>query len=397
MKNKLVINQKTLEILIYLYVFCIVIFDYTIMYKVVIMLLIICDLLLYKSSKLKITPLCKMNFLLIIYFLIHTLLGGSVSDNFSYTYLATMVMNLIICMITEKELKNVEIIENIMKAMICTSVCACIYVIWQDRANLLTGHLGATVLKPFFHTGYSHNDISMAVAYSTMFISYFEVSGKKVRFSNILKALFTVFVILTGARKSLLLVLVALFVYPYIFSYKDRNISKKIVKVFFCFAGILIAFIIIMKNETLYNVIGYRFEGVFAGITGEEYTESSAVSRSVMIKTAFRLFLDKPLTGWGLNTFRTFEGSYGTWSHNNYLELAVSGGIIAPIIYYSFFVYVFINLLKIKKNPFLGMLISLMLFMILHDYLSISYISRMTIFILGIVDMYIINQKEGEK
>lgn len=171
----------------------------------------------------------------------------------------------------------------------------------------------------------------------------------------------------------------------------------KAVKIISAVMLVFAAFYLILTNPFLYKLIGYRFAGYFSGMFSGKYTESSAFTREIMKKTAVKLIRQKPWFGWGLNTFRTFKGSFGTWSHINYYELWVSGGIVAVLIYYSFYLYVIQSLLKIKEQKMRNMFLVIMLFMFVMDYLSVTYVSRFMGMIYVMVDSYIINQKREEK
>ena len=375
-----------------IYIFSIIMFDYTPIYVVAALLLLITDVLFIRKKKFIYTALFITYLILLLYFAIHTLLGFSVAPVFSYAYLATMALNLVIIFATDNAISSNETIEKIMKAYVYSSLITCSYILIADRANILTGNLGIGAKKPFFGTTYAHNDVSMAAAYSTAFLAYFSASGKKMKFGNIFKIFFSIFVLLTGARKSLILVIFSLVIYPLVFSNRDKDLIKKGLKIGVCILLLMAVIFLILNNNSLYEIIGYRFEGFINGlVNGGNYTESSAVSRSVMLDTALRLFKNNPIVGYGLNTFRTFKGSYGTWSHNNYLELAVSGGILASCIYYGLFVYIFVKLRRLPKTPMSGLFKTIMIFMIIHDFLSISYITRMTLFIIGLACVFIKN------
>ena len=60
----------------------------------------------------------------------------------------------------------------------------------------------------------------------------------------------------------------------------------------------------------------------------------STAERLSLLQAAYNWFLQRPMTGWGLACFRFLEGSMGTYAHNNYVELLVSGGIPMAVIYY---------------------------------------------------------------
>lgn len=61
----------------------------------------------------------------------------------------------------------------------------------------------------------------------------------------------------------------------------------------------------------------------------------SSSERLSLFMAAYRWFLQRPMTGWGLACFRLLDGSLGTYAHDNYIELLVSGGIPMLVIYYA--------------------------------------------------------------
>ncbi len=71
-----------------------------------------------------------------------------------------------------------------------------------------------------------------------------------------MKIFFTVFVILTGARKSLIFVVFGLVLYPYFIGGEKGMDAKKIGRIFFGIALFVVLCYLLMNNETLYNVIG---------------------------------------------------------------------------------------------------------------------------------------------
>jgi O-antigen ligase len=326
------------------------------------------------------------------------MLGLSIDESRSMYFFMTMIWNLVISIVVINTIgTDCNSIEKVMKAIIFSSFITCLYIILIDKSNLLSGELGKGVIKPFFNDNYSHNEVSIAAGFSTLFLTYFSIKKEKVHFSLFLKIFFSIFIVLTGARKSLVLLLFALIIYPYIFSYKENKNYKKIYKIIIGLILLFIAVLLIMKNETLYKLIGYRFEGYFNGVLHGNYTESSANTRSIMIDTAVSLIRKNPLFGYGLNTFNLFKGSFGGWSHNNYLELCVSGGLIAPLLFYSFHFVSIVKLRKAKKNEMTGLFISLIIFLFIHDYLSVSYNNRLIILLLCLLDSYLCSQNGDEK
>ena len=119
-----------------------------------------------------------------------------------------------------------------------------------------------------------------------------------------------------------------------------------------------------------------------------------------MIELALELIEKNPLLGYGVNSFSVYHanlGEQGTWSHNNYLELLVSGGILLPIIYYSSHFYLFANFIKQKSNYDKKLCILLLIYIcLIHDNLSVSYLHRTIIILLVLIDRFIVCYKNTE-
>ena len=401
MERKIRLNKKATISLLILYLIGILVWDYTWIYQTALVLLLCAFLVINKGKvALKNRPFLLTNFVLLVYFAIHTLLGFSTNNSLSNSYLITLTINVIASVLCENIICDENSIERIMKAWIVVSILISLYIIIMDRSNILSGHLGSHVSKPITGSLYSHNDIALIAAFAIAFIGYFINKRKMARSAIIVQVFLMVFIILTGARKSLLIAMAGFIVYPLIFNGKKG--LKKWIGVIIACIGVIAIFYVVLNNELLYRLIGYRFAGYFSGLSGGTFTESSAITRSVMRETAWSAIREKPFLGWGLNTFRTLPGSYGTWSHVNYLELWVSGGIMAVIIYYSFYLYAVISLAKkgYRENPNLnGLFLMLMFCMVIMDYLSVTYVSRMMGFIYCMVDVYIlhsINRKKTE-
>ena len=86
-----------------------------------------------------------------------------------------------------------------------------------------------------------------------------------------------------------------------------------------------IIYFIFTTNETLYNLIGSRFEGLFNFVFNKGRADSSSVERAFYLDKAKELFYQRPIQGFGLANFSQYMTNIGyhhnVWCHNNYLEL----------------------------------------------------------------------------
>lgn len=86
-------------------------------------------------------------------------------------------------------------------------------------------------------------------------------------------------------------------------------------------------------------------------------TGSSLIGRLEFWKVAFKVFLSKPLNGYGIGTFFTtyFMGYGGNrwfsrFVHNHYLQIVTELGIIGIIFFSVFTIFIFINIYKQFKS-----------------------------------------------
>lgn len=391
------LNSRVLMSILTVYLISILVWDYTRFYQIVLILLFISTLLLYRLNLFKNIQLYPLNYwLLILYFALHTLIGNSVASDISYRYILTLILNLMGIICCTQILNSKKRIHICMKAIIYSALFLCIYATFMDQKNILSGNLGTGVREPFSSVVFLHNSIPMICGFAVFFLIYFKLEKIKFKHSNVIIAVLTLFVILSGARKGLIFILFALVIYPYLFSGKRVNFAVKIIKIVLVFITLFIFYYLLMNNQFLYQVIGIRFDGFLNGVGSGNYSEASAVSRNNMINTGLNLIKIKPWTGYGLATFQTFMGSYDTWSHNNYLELCVSGGIIAPAIYYMFHTYAIFKLSRKYKFDRMGaMFLCILIFILVQDFLSVSYLDRLICFMYSLVSAYLNIQKNN--
>lgn len=388
----IVITRTWCAILLAIYAACIFIWDYTIAYQAVLALMFASTLWFYRGRMLRLSPYLVSSGLFLLFFLTHTCVGLSTNIRYSREYLVALTINFaalmcILCIVDTRAK-----IELVMKALIFTALVIWVYALIVDRSHLFSGSMGAkgaTIPKPIFGGRYSHNNLPMFAGYAVLFLTYFRLKNRPIPGTWLLYVFFLACVLMTGARKALMFMLIGLMAYPLLFSKKTEPYSNKTTKLLALVFCLIIAIYLIMTNEKLYEMIGKRFAGAVSGLLEGEFTESSARSRAQMVTTALNSIREHFLLGIGLNNFRTLEGSFHTWSHNNYLEIAVSGGILPLLIYYSFPVYAFFMLRKVRRDPMAGMFFTYLIYLVIHDLLSVSYNARSIGLMLGLIDAFL--------
>ena len=150
-------------------------------------------------------------------------------------------------------------------------------------------------------------------------------------FTALLIAL-VVFALLSGSRK----VLISIGIYAVMilmYEYPPTDFTKMFVRPLIIVGVLGFALLCIMNIEGLYATLGVRIESALAFFSGDDTADGSAATRMQMIETAWNMFTQKPITGYGLNTFAEIAG-FNAYAHNNYLELLANLGLVGVLVYY---------------------------------------------------------------
>lgn len=162
--------------------------------------------------------------------------------------------------------------------------------------------------------------------------------------------LFFILILLTGSISGLLCFLIT-FIITIILCVKRQNRLIAVVVI----AGLILIFVVLIQLPA-FSYFKTRIEKIFAGLanTGENY-DGSAVDRMQLFKESFRLFVTKPLFGYGYDQVQNFTHGRGMFSHNNFTELGASFGIVGLLIYETILLMPLIKSIKEKKtNHFLS-------------------------------------------
>lgn len=194
-----------------------------------------------------------------------------------------------------------------------------------------------------------------------------------------------VFILVSGTRKAILALVVGLSLY--ILLNNPTKIVRNII-ITICLIGL--SYYLLLYVPLFYNLIGYRLDSLRELIQGGE-GGASETSRLDYINLGLEYIKLRPLQGYGVNTFRTIKGSYGNYSHNNYIELLFSTGLIGTVLYYliHFKVLVTSIIKRIKlKNKYCTISIAIIIVLLIGDYAMVSYYERSLIIILVLAYYY---------
>lgn len=181
--------------------------------------------------------------------------------------------------------------------------------------------------------------------------------------------------IATGSRKAVLLGII-LVVY--------LGVRRKIAAFVIFISAVFFVAASVALNVLSYDAIYYTNSGVLAidrtfGALFEP--DASIGERAYFIELGTQLFSDKPLLGHGFDSFREIN-PLGVYSHNNFVELAVSGGLTYLVSYYCIHLFLIGKILKSIRSsrdnvPYLGSIL-IVLTMILLDASSVTFNMKIT-------------------
>ena len=115
-----------------------------------------------------------------------------------------------------------------------------------------------------------------------------------------------------------------------------------------------------------------RVSRFFVQVGSSSTVDGSTSERMFYIQEGIKGWLQSPILG---NGFQSFEHKYGRYSHNNFIELLYSGGILSFMLYYSIYYYIYIGF-RATLGPIriLGMF-SLICLVVL-DFAAVTYLIK---------------------
>lgn len=241
-----------------------------------------------------------------------------------------------------------------------------------------------------FSLGINANVTGMTAAYLFGFLLY---GAKKAHWRklhwNLLSVTLAVITLLTGSRKALVMMLVFCFAYVFLWK-REKNIVKFFGRLLLVVGICAIVVLLLMKVEILYNSIGNRLETLYLQWIQGEDADASAITREKMIEVGLQMFKKEPLLGFGHNAFK-LGGGWFTYSHNNYVELLCSLGIIGFLIYYIPLAYFTIEAFRLWRRGVQPAVLPLVILVMqfINDIGQVSYYSFHIHIFLGMAIGYV--------
>lgn len=241
-----------------------------------------------------------------------------------------------------------------------------------------------------YSVGLNPNEVMFNLMIPTCFCFYRAFCKNKVDKKYFLLFIMCLLVSLcTGSKKTIVIVAFAV---VFLLIKAGKN---KIRTILFLLLLLIVGCWAVFNVDFLYDALGSRIDNwIYAETVGFESTQTDMV-RFGMREKAFMMFLEKPLFGHGCEAFRVLSG-YGTYSHNNYVEILSSYGIIGFALYYWLPVYMLVRSgyhVLTTRN-----IVSCLIFSLICVYLVLDYgaVTTYAHFNMGLFAIIVVLYKNAE-
>jgi len=201
-------------------------------------------------------------------------------------------------------------------------------------SQLIAGRLGATI-------DINENQVGFFFAIAFLVAFYYGIVEKRIWLIPI-SLVFAVVSFFSGSKKVVIVILIGLFLL--VLLTRKPTFASFSVLILFIGAGIGLL-VLSLTWQPLYVVLGSRIEPLFGLLFGGPMDESTSI-RWNMMQTGWSMFLEKPVFGSGLGAF-AHSYIYQTYSHNNYIEILVSLGLVGFIWIYGSLLWVLLKSVKV--------------------------------------------------
>lgn len=289
--------------------------------------------------------------LFLLWYLSFVLLSGAscvwaIEPSNVIAVLKSMVINLFIVISIDLSVRNAEDSFALMRAVLMASVLTALYLIAKiDWGTIGMDRIGIEGDSQRWNL----NDIGLMGMWSLAF--YLILPKKGGIFAHVFyMAPNLAVLLLSGSRKAWLALVLIVILHLFV-----HNRGELLKKIFFSLCIFGAAAYLVMNVPILYEIGGRRFEVLLDAILGNGAADSGTIMRLRYIELGWEAFLKRPFFGYGLDCYRKLlSASYisrDTYSHHNYIELLVNGGMVTTLVFYSIYAMAFFRGFRwLKRN-----------------------------------------------
>lgn len=277
----------------------------------------------------------------------------SINKNDSINVIKTLIVLALVMIYVESELNDYYSIEKMMSLYVIGIGITLLYVLLtQDMKQFQLAIVGEG------NTGrWNGNDIGMNAAVCVTMIIYLfpRMKSRFIRIYYLIIGTASFYLMYwMGSRKTIVFFVLA--ICGIILLRQPKKIVRNLIIVI-CI--MTVSWSLVMEVPALYKNVGWRLEALTASVTGKGTVDSSTLLREKYIKVGKEAFKKSPIIGYGINSYREInklKTGHKTYSHNNFIEIAVGIGLMGLITYYWLYAYLIFGYLRIliyRKTSFL--------------------------------------------
>ena len=298
----------------------------------------------------------------------------AINRSVSFNCIKTLIILYIILFLVDEAIDSPDELITYMKLFLVSLFIMMIYVLIKVdlKSFQLAQHGEAT-------TGlWNGNDVGIKCALFVVVMLYFLDNNTKIIQRIIMLISMSIAVVLvyyTASRKAFLMVVLGISLFYYL-----KHPTKKIRNLIIIFMGVYIGYMLLMNNTVLYTASGGRIEGALALFNKSGNVDSSALLRLKYIDVGIDAWKKSAVLGYGIDNFRIINltaTGHLTYSHNNFIEMLVGVGGIGFLIYYSFYIKLLHEYIKIYLKHHATQVLNVMaicfVLMFLMQFAVVSY------------------------
>lgn len=294
--------------------------------------------------------------------LISIMWADSVSDSLMYTnyYISILLVGTFMCY----RIRNMKDVEKILKIFLVAGLYSVAMIIIRVPVDAY----GTSTFGDYI--GVFKNTLSARMVILTPIAMYF--GQQKKRYYLAIPAF--LFVIANAdSRKGLALLVGAVLLSFLITSNANRFFRNILALLAIVFFGWFILESTGAVKALAEGVLGSVFDLIEKGFG----LDSGDTYRLVLIGAGLTMFFNSPLAGYGLNNFRTYIAKQGyayvVYSHNTYIELLSTLGLIGFLLYYPYLFYLMFRSFKMRNDSLMKTVFLILLVVLINDFGAVTY------------------------